>query len=86
MGCISGPKQAQQYLVRLFTILAHRVTSKKEPSIEASGIDVTKNGMHYDLIIFDDLHSEVNTQTKDQIDKAINHFKLAYSLLDQIVQ
>lgn len=63
-------------------VLAHRVTSKKEPSIEASGIDVTKNGMHYDLIIFDDLHSEVNTQTKDQIDKAINHFKLAYSLLD----
>lgn len=62
--------------------LAHRKKSKKEASIEVSGVDVTKNGMHYDLIIFDDLHSEINTQTKEQIEKVIQHFKLSYSLLD----
>lgn len=62
--------------------LAHRKTARKEASIEVSGVDVTKNGMHYDLIIFDDLHSEINTATKEQIEKVINHFKLSYSLLD----
>ncbi len=30
----------------------------------------------------DDIHSEQNTQTKEQIDKVINHFKLAFSLLE----
>lgn len=62
--------------------LAHRKTARKEASIEVAGVDVTKNGMHYDLIIFDDLHSEINTATKEQIEKVINHFKLSYSLLD----
>lgn len=62
--------------------LPHRKKARKEASIEVAGVDVTKNGMHYDLIIFDDLHSEINTQTKEQIEKVINHFKLSYSLLD----
>lgn len=62
--------------------LAHRKKARKEPSIDTGGVDTTKNGMHYDLIIFDDLHSEINTATKEQIEKVIQHFKLAYSLLD----
>jgi hypothetical protein len=43
---------------------------------------VTKNGMHYDLIIMDDLHSELNTANKEQIEKVVQHYKLAFSLLD----
>jgi predicted phage terminase large subunit-like protein len=38
--------------------------------------------MHYDWIICDDLHSETNVTNKDQINKVIDHWKLAYSLLD----
>lgn len=63
-------------------VLSSRKKARKEPSIDTAGVEVTKNGMHYDLIIFDDLHSENNTNTKDQIEKVKQHFKLAYSLLD----
>lgn len=62
--------------------LACRKKPKKEPSIDTGGVDTTKNSRHYDLIIFDDLHSEINTQTKEQIEKVKTHWKLAFSLLD----
>lgn len=63
-------------------ILPCRKTSKKEPTISCAGVDVTKNGMHYDLIICDDLHSEQNVGNMEQIQKVIDHYKLAFSLLD----
>ncbi len=63
-------------------ITACRNKPLKEPTISCAGIDVTTTGMHYDLIIGDDLHSEKNTNTKEQIDQVIEHWKLAYSLLD----
>lgn len=63
-------------------ILACRKSSKKEPSISCAGVDVTKNGMHYDLIIGDDLHSEKNVTNMEQIQQVIDHYKLAFSLLD----
>lgn len=63
-------------------ILPCRNVPKKEPTISCAGIDVTKNGMHYDLIIADDLHSEKNVTNKEQIQQVIDHYKLAFSLLD----
>lgn len=75
----------QKSHMRLWTdselILPCRTASKKEPTLSCGGIDVTKNSMHYDLIICDDLHSEQNI-SKDQIIKVIDHYKLAFSLLD----
>ena len=63
-------------------ILPCRNVPKKEPTISCAGIDVTKNGMHYDLIIGDDLHSERNVTNKEQIGDCIQHYKLLFSLLD----
>lgn len=63
-------------------ILPCRTRSLKEPSISCAGIDVTKNGMHYDLIIMDDLHSETNVTSAEQIQKVVDHYKLSFSLLD----
>ena len=63
-------------------IVASRKNQRKEPSISCSGIDVTKTGMHYDLIIADDLHSEKNVTSVEQIQQVIDHYKLAFSLLD----
>lgn len=63
-------------------ILPCRSVPKKEPSVSCAGIDVTKNGMHYDLIIADDLHSETNSNNKENIQKVIDHYRLAFSLLD----
>lgn len=62
--------------------LASRTIKKKEPSISCSGVDRSINGMHFDLIIEDDLHSEKNVTNKDQIQQVIDHRKLANSLLD----
>lgn len=62
--------------------LASRTKALKEPSISCSGIDRSINGMHFDLIIEDDLHSEKNVTNKDQIQQVIDHRKLANSLLD----
>lgn len=63
-------------------ILPCRARPLKEPTVSCAGIDVTKNGMHYDLIICDDLHSEKNVTNREQIVQVIDHYKLAFSLLD----
>jgi predicted phage terminase large subunit-like protein len=64
-------------------IVTHaRSVTRKEPTVSCSGIDKSINGMHYDLIIADDLHSEQNVTTKDQIDKVKDHYRFALSLLD----
>jgi len=62
--------------------LACRTYKRKEPSISVSGIDRSINGMHYDLVIADDLHSERNVTNKDMIDNVKRHYKLIFSLLD----
>ena len=62
--------------------LACRTRPMKEPSITCSGIDRSINGMHFDLIIEDDLHSEKNVTNKEQIQQVIDHRRLAQSLLD----
>lgn len=62
--------------------LACRSKPQKEPTFMVSGIDKTINGMHYDMIIMDDVHSEKNVTNKEQIQQVIDHWKLSYSLLD----
>ena len=63
-------------------VLANRTRKRKEPSVDCAGIDVTKNGMHYDLVIMDDLHSEKNTRNAEQIEQVKEHYRLVYSLLE----
>jgi len=63
-------------------VLANRSRKRKEPSVDCAGIDVTKNGMHYDLVIMDDLHSEKNTRNAEQIEQVKEHYRLVYSLLE----
>lgn len=55
---------------------------RKEPTITCAGIDVTKVGLHYDLIIIDDPHSSKNITTREQIEKVKTWYKLVLSLLD----
>jgi len=62
--------------------ISARRLRRKEPTFSCAGIDVTKTGMHYDLIIMDDLMSEKNVTTKEQIDQVVTHYKLALALLD----
>jgi len=62
--------------------LSCRTKITKESSISCSGVDRSINGMHFDLIIEDDLHSEKNVTNKEQIQQVINHRQLANSLLE----
>lgn len=63
-------------------IVQGRTKHRKEPTISCAGLDQIKIGMHYDLIIMDDLVSTRNVTTKEQIEKVIEHYKMALSLLD----
>lgn len=62
--------------------IATRTRWRKEPTITCAGIDVTKVGLHYDLIIIDDPHSLKNITTREQIEKVKTWYRLVLSLLD----
>ena len=62
--------------------ISTRKVRRKEPNFSSAGVDVTKVGMHYDLIICDDLVSDKNITTPEQIEKVYNHYRLLLSLLD----
>lgn len=63
-------------------ISAKRTENKKEPSIQAAGVGQSLTGQHYDVIYLDDLISQDTIGTKEQIQKSIDWYKFAYSLLD----
>jgi len=62
--------------------VSKRTKNQKEPTISTAGVDVTKVGMHYDLIIADDPVSQSNVTTKEAIDKVYQWYQLLLSLLD----
>lgn len=62
--------------------VAQRTVNKKEPTISVSGIDNTKTGSHYDLIIIDDAVSQKNTTNREQMDQVLNWYRLLLSMLE----
>lgn len=52
----------------LITVSTRTNMAIREATIETAGLDVVVNARHFDLIIPDDLHSNQNTRTKDQIE------------------
>lgn len=63
-------------------LLEGRTRNMKEGSITAAGLDNLGAGPHYDTIIVDDPQSNLNTGTKDQLDKVWEQFSLMLSLLE----
>lgn len=64
-------------------ILKHKSeVGRREPSIFCSGVDNAKTGFHPDVIIMDDLVSEKNVTTEAQLQKVIDHYRFALSLLE----
>jgi hypothetical protein len=63
-------------------IIQQRTKIVKEASITASGIGAEKTGQHYDVIIMDDLNSPSNSQTKEGIEKVIQHYRYNTSILE----
>lgn len=59
-----------------------RTIARKEPSIQCSGVGAIKVGMHFDVIIHDDMNSNKNSQTKEGRQKVIDHYRLNTSILE----
>lgn len=67
---------------REFTVNTRVDNTLKEPTVYAAGIGTINVGMHFDLIIIDDPHSEKNVGTKEQIEKVIAHYRLLLPMLE----
>lgn len=63
-------------------IVSSRTQNRKEPTIMTGGVETPRVGMHVDLLIQDDLHSQHNTQTPEQVEKVIKHWQLNGSILE----
>ena len=62
-------------------IISRRRTAHPEPSVKTAGIETSLVGSHYDIIIFDDIVSDKNVTTKEQMDKVAECYSKALSLL-----
>lgn len=62
-------------------IIKKRTIGLREPTVDTAGIETSKIGLHQDLIIFDDIVSDLNTTTKYQMDKVHSCYQKALSLL-----
>lgn len=63
-------------------ILSQRSVIKKEASISVGGMGTTKVGLHFDVIIGDDMNSMNNTNTPENAQKVIDHYKMNTSILE----
>lgn len=63
-------------------ILSQRKHPYKEASITCGGVETTKVGQHFDIIIHDDLNSGANSLTPEARQKVINHFQMNTSILE----
>jgi predicted phage terminase large subunit-like protein len=61
---------------------ALREQRKKEPTLTATGMGKVQTGMHWDMIIFDDVCSQENTKTADSIQKIYDWFGETMAQLD----
>lgn len=63
-------------------ILSTRTRNRKEASITVGGIETTKVGQHYDLIIGDDYNSASNSDTPEKCQKVLDHFRYNLNILN----
>src|SRR3990167_41769 len=78
-GWEMGPKEGKWNESQI--IVSVRKDGHVEPSVDTGGIETSKIGMHYDMIIFDDIVSDLNVTTKAQMDKVHDCYKKSLSLL-----
>ena len=56
--------------------------AKKEPNLFCAGVDQTRTGFHSDWMFLDDIVSKENVRTPKMMDKVVQFFGEAFSLLD----
>lgn len=65
-----------------FSVATKTRTGGKEPSMQVTSVGNTKVGIHANLLILDDVVSNINTNTKEQIQKVIDYYKYLLSIAD----
>lgn len=78
-----GDMRSPQWNEDMVTVATRTNRALRESTIETAGLDVVVNSRHFDLIIPDDLHSEKNTKTRDQIDGVKEKVALLQPLLSK---
>jgi hypothetical protein len=76
-----GPFHSKHWAEGSITI-SQRTKVLKEASITAAGVQTQKTGQHYSIVIMDDLNSSKNSETPEQRQKVLNHYKLNTSILE----
>lgn len=59
-----------------------RTKNLKEPTIQVAGVGQSLASQHYDVMYLDDLLDQLSVTTQEQIQKTIEWYKLAISLLE----
>lgn len=80
---IFGDMKGATWREEEFIVAGRTDVSKKEGTVTAAGIDVTKTGMHYDIIVIDDPVSRENTRTAFTIEQTIDWYKLVLSIAEE---
>lgn len=63
--------------------IRQRKVKKASPTIMTAGLETSLTGLHFDIIIDDDLVNDKNTSTKEQIQKVIDVYNDSFNLLDR---
>lgn len=74
--------QGSQFTQDEITISQRTTGTVKEPTIQTGGVEKAVTGMHFDIIIHDDLVEENNIGTPEQIKKIIRFRQNCLDLLD----
>jgi len=80
-GNLDGSRLNLPWNENLIVTANRKNSSTREGTIETAGLDVVVNSRHFDWIFPDDLHSERNTKTKDQIENVREKVQLLMPLL-----
>lgn len=63
-------------------IIKQRNINRKEATVTVGGVETTKVGQHFDIIIGDDYNSDKNSRSKEGREKVISHYKYNLSILE----
>lgn len=80
-GDLDGSAKGLPWNENLMVTANRKNMAVREATIETAGLDVVVNSRHFDWIFPDDLHSERNTRTRDQIDGVQEKVQLLVPLL-----
>lgn len=63
-------------------IISTRTKPSKDPTIKAASVGTVLIGAHFDFILYDDMNSPENTNTPENAQKIIDHYKMNTSILE----